>query len=77
MIIKKSNKTWKHILGMAMLIIPTFYFKNLIFDNFFNLKFDKFKKKIYSKNSTPNYNLTNNNNNIEDFNNYTSLINYH
>ncbi|EWC73554.1 hypothetical protein C923_05757 [Plasmodium falciparum UGT5.1] len=64
MIIKKSNKTWKHILGMAMLIIPTFYFKNLIFDNFFNLKFDKFKKKIYSKNSTPNYNLTNNKKNF-------------
>ncbi|SBT80298.1 conserved Plasmodium protein, unknown function [Plasmodium malariae] len=74
MIVKKNKKNLTHFAWLALLIIPSFYFKNLLFDNFSSLKFDKFKKKIYNKTlkriSLPNKNF-------EEMNNYILHDNFH
>ncbi|SCP05646.1 conserved Plasmodium protein, unknown function [Plasmodium ovale] len=51
MIVKRNKKNLTHYTWLALLIIPSFYFKSLFFDSLFSLKFDKHKKKIYSKDS--------------------------
>ncbi|GAW82449.1 hypothetical protein PGO_124470 [Plasmodium gonderi] len=68
MIVKKNKKTLTHYTWLALLIIPSFYFKNLLFDNFFSLKFDKFKKKIYGKHAVNHISLPSKDNNC--INNY-------
>ncbi|CAA9989505.1 conserved Plasmodium protein, unknown function [Plasmodium knowlesi strain H] len=59
MIVKKNRKTLTHYTWLALLIVPSLYFKNLLFDNYFSLKFDKCKKKIYSINPVNNMSLPN------------------
>ncbi|CRH01288.1 conserved Plasmodium protein, unknown function [Plasmodium relictum] len=74
MIIKKQKKNLIRFTWLALVIIPSFYFKSLVFDNFLSLKFDKYKKKIYSINSI---NKTLPKNNIEEINNYLHYNNFH
>ncbi|CRG94833.1 conserved Plasmodium protein, unknown function [Plasmodium gallinaceum] len=74
MIIKKKKKNLIHFTWLALIIIPSFYFKNLVYDSFLSLKFDKNKKKIYNKISV--YNPIQKNN-IEEMNNYILNNNFH
>ncbi|ETB63079.1 hypothetical protein YYC_00667 [Plasmodium yoelii 17X] len=73
MIKKKNSKSLTHLACIALLVLPNFFIKNLSFDNFMSLSFDKLKKKIYNK-TTSNHVLKNSDDDTDHYmNNNISL----